>query len=315
MKLFCQGCGGEFEGKGTDRYCSDECRENTRKTREQASKEGARKMFPKTCPFCGKEFIPPHRQDQIYCSDVCRDKAKWEKKKRVLTERICLVCGKEFMPTVNKQVCCSPECTFKKIYLENPEKKKKQAKQWRLDNPERVKENNRHKREENPELYKQIEQRSRDKVNFSGNKSIALERDGYKCTRCGATENLAMHHKDGSGQTDHPNNDLDNLETLCSSCHTLHHNPRLDTTPHVTNNCLYCGNDIRVSQVRVENERGKFCDKKCAAKYKTKNNTVTLNCEHCGIEFTVPLSRFKRGKVKYHDIECRKAAGYAWTNK
>ena len=60
----------------------------------------------------------------------------------------------------------------------------------------------------------QYDKQYKDKINFSGNKAIALERDGYKCTRCGAIENLAMHHKAGSGQTDHPNNKLDNLETL-----------------------------------------------------------------------------------------------------
>ena len=48
----------------------------------------------------------------------------------------------------------------------------------------------------------------------------ALERDGHKCARCGATGRLQVHHKqdreDSGGEWD---NSLDNLETLCLSCH------------------------------------------------------------------------------------------------
>lgn len=45
----------------------------------------------------------------------------------------------------------------------------------------------------------------------------ALERDGYRCVRCGSTEAIAVHHKIARrhGGTD----DLDNLETLCLTCH------------------------------------------------------------------------------------------------
>ena len=39
------------------------------------------------------------------------------------------------------------------------------------------------------------------------------------CNRCGTTEALLIHHRDGV----HTNNTPDNLEVLCSSCHTSHH--------------------------------------------------------------------------------------------
>ena len=39
------------------------------------------------------------------------------------------------------------------------------------------------------------------------------------CTLCGSRNNLGTHHKDG----DHNNNDLSNLEWLCSSCHNKLH--------------------------------------------------------------------------------------------
>jgi len=307
MEANCFHCGKLFNCKGADKYCSVECRKEARKIRE------AFNAGQKICPHCNKSFVPKKRSDQVYCSDECRVDAKAKRKNIELTERICVVCGATFMPVQNKQICCSPKCVSDRHYSLNKDKKKQQAKQWRLSNPERSRENNRRKREQNKESYRERERKYRDDIYFSGNKAIALERDGYKCTRCGATENLAMHHIDGSGQTDHPNNELDNLETLCDSCHTKHHNPRFDTTPHTIKTCLNCGIEFRVSDARTEDGRGKFHSKECQNAYKTKMNTVTLNCEHCGIEFTVSLSRFKRGKVKYHNAECRKAAGYAWT--
>lgn len=46
---------------------------------------------------------------------------------------------------------------------------------------------------------------------------MVLKRDGYRCTMCGATEDLQVHHvvprrADGS-------NDSANLTTLCAECH------------------------------------------------------------------------------------------------
>jgi hypothetical protein len=39
------------------------------------------------------------------------------------------------------------------------------------------------------------------------------------CNRCGTTKALVIHHKDGV----HMNNTPDNLEVLCSPCHSSHH--------------------------------------------------------------------------------------------
>jgi 5-methylcytosine-specific restriction endonuclease McrA len=45
------------------------------------------------------------------------------------------------------------------------------------------------------------------------------ERDAYKCTSCKAENNLLIHHIDHNPQ----NNEVDNLVTLCRSCHTRLH--------------------------------------------------------------------------------------------
>jgi len=59
------------------------------------------------------------------------------------------------------------------------------------------------------------------------------ERDGYECVNCGLTQQecldehgkkLAVHHVDG----DKSNTSLDNLVSLCTSCHTNHHNSGWD---------------------------------------------------------------------------------------
>jgi 5-methylcytosine-specific restriction endonuclease McrA len=46
-----------------------------------------------------------------------------------------------------------------------------------------------------------------------------------KCCFCGGNYRLAVHHKDRSGNTNNPNDSLDNLMMLCNSCHSsLHKN-------------------------------------------------------------------------------------------
>ncbi|KXB06025.1 hypothetical protein AKJ53_01490 [candidate division MSBL1 archaeon SCGC-AAA382F02] len=45
------------------------------------------------------------------------------------------------------------------------------------------------------------------------------ERDDHRCSKCGSSENLEVHHKDG----DFRNNDEDNLATVCKSCHEDRH--------------------------------------------------------------------------------------------
>ena len=61
-----------------------------------------------------------------------------------------------------------------------------------------------------------------------------LNRDGNKCVRCGSNNNLRIHHikpVDLEGS-----NELDNLETLCSTCHKSEHHtlwPRIRISKQV----------------------------------------------------------------------------------
>jgi 5-methylcytosine-specific restriction endonuclease McrA len=67
---------------------------------------------------------------------------------------------------------------------------------------------------------------AKDNYDFGGNRQAALERDGFTCQRCGSTDDLHVHHRDGRGTTtprEERNNALENLQTLCRGCHTATH--------------------------------------------------------------------------------------------
>lgn len=75
----------------------------------------------------------------------------------------------------------------------------------------------------------ELSRQRREKLHFDNRRQAALERDGYRCTLCGSQEQLVVHHRDGRGRNHpNPNNELDNLQTLCNSCHITIHRPELE---------------------------------------------------------------------------------------
>jgi 5-methylcytosine-specific restriction endonuclease McrA len=68
------------------------------------------------------------------------------------------------------------------------------------------------------------------KERFGGLRREVLERDDYKCVRCGMTNNehmrlwnreITLDHIDKNGRySKKPNNTLNNLQTLCLRCHS-----------------------------------------------------------------------------------------------
>ena len=152
------------------------------------------------CEICNQEFEQKNSL-QKFCSQECKKKSlskrnserrsKQRKKEfdKFEKTKTCLVCGKEFevRQQYRKQIYCSKQCLNKseKLYGGKQERD--------LD-------------------YK-------NQIRFSGNKYKVLERDNYTCQICGNTTQLVVHHKDDSGQSDNPNNDMDNLITLCRRCH------------------------------------------------------------------------------------------------
>ncbi|MCZ2337801.1 MAG: HNH endonuclease [Chitinophagales bacterium] len=67
---------------------------------------------------------------------------------------------------------------------------------------------------------------------FGGNYIKVLTRDNFQCQICGSTKKLNVHHKDRTGIKNVgsyklSNNSMDNLITLCASCHTSYHNGKI----------------------------------------------------------------------------------------
>ena len=55
---------------------------------------------------------------------------------------------------------------------------------------------------------------------------LVLNRDSYQCQKCGATEDLNVHHIEGVAQEPMLANDIDNCITVCHSCHVeIHSQP------------------------------------------------------------------------------------------
>jgi hypothetical protein len=50
-------------------------------------------------------------------------------------------------------------------------------------------------------------------------RELAFSEHGEQCQRCGATEELEVHHRD----RDREKNDVENLEVLCHGCHADEH--------------------------------------------------------------------------------------------
>jgi 5-methylcytosine-specific restriction endonuclease McrA len=122
----------------------------------------------------------------------------------------------------------------------NPEKVKALKKKWVKENPEKVKIifNNWRKRnpdyksewvKRNPKKYKINNLNGIHNYRFGKLREAVLKRDNWQCQHCGMTNkehikkygrSITIDHKDGNGRySENPNNDIDNLITLCLKCH------------------------------------------------------------------------------------------------
>jgi 5-methylcytosine-specific restriction endonuclease McrA len=243
------------------------------------------------CLNCGKETEIVGAMK--YCSPKCKKDAKRKRENKSLDgTRTCPCCGISFMPDSNRQVFHSKEC-------------------WKEANLQKLKDKS----------YRGA-MRHHDKVKFGGNRELALIRDGYKCTKCGSTEDIGVHHIDKTGKKENPNHALENLVTLCNHCHALEHNEDRNAkrrTAFLTT-CQYCGGLFKTTPYRISIGAGKYCKKECkdAGMVKLdrasdlrpadKPNWFKVNCANCGVEFSVPPYRLKRGKTLYCGRKCRTEA-------
>ncbi len=70
---------------------------------------------------------------------------------------------------------------------------------------------------------------------------ISTQMVGMKCESCGeANCKLHVHHRDENPE----NNEKENLQTLCVSCHRLTHSPNYMGTPEQPKPCLLCSKPV-----------------------------------------------------------------------
>lgn len=102
------------------------------------------------------------------------------------------------------------------------------AKKYRETHRAEINESNRLYRLNHKELSAKWQGKYRDSLRFAGLRSKVLNRDGWKCTACGMTNDdhilkwnrqLTLHHRNGKGRYSIADNKLSNLQTLCLSCH------------------------------------------------------------------------------------------------
>lgn len=233
MEVICDNCGDVTEKKpcrverSEHDFCSRECSDEYQKIQFQGEggpnyKGGG--TF--TCKNCGDtvETTPSEAESRKYCSQECmaegfkgrmtgEDNPMWN---GGLDEIECEWCGTtaEFVPAeAEVRRFCSDSC-YKSWLSED-----RTGEAW--------------VGEDNPAWSGGQERHRFYGPNWEEQREAALERDGYECLLCDSGDDLNVHHKtpirnfDRSMDGWHRRaNALDNLVTLCRSCHMkVHGNP------------------------------------------------------------------------------------------
>lgn len=148
------------------------------------------------CPICKKEFRAVKdckNRHQKFCSLEC-----WfESRKNPIVDIECPVCKKIFRERIGRKKYCCHTC-----YSEHLKTAMKGANShWWMGGKTKEK------------------QIIRTSARYKKHRQAVLERDGYKCTMCGSTDNLEIHHIHEF--CEHPELvfEISNTITLCHNCH------------------------------------------------------------------------------------------------
>ena len=108
-------------------------------------------------------------------------------------------------------------------------KYKDKYRDYRIKNKEKIKRIQKDYRKNNSSKFRKTIYKCVNNVRFGGNRDAVLERDNWQCQECGINniqhiilfgKGISIHHEDGLGRNSkNPNNSIDNLITLCLSCH------------------------------------------------------------------------------------------------
>lgn len=118
-------------------------------------------------------------------------------------------------------------------YIKNKDKVAKYHKIHNLKNKVKIEARRKKYIKDNRDWYLFLMRTRCNRLLFGGNKYKVLERDKNKCKKCGLTNkehlglygaSIHVHHKDMNRK----NNSMDNLITVCVSCHAKEHCKILD---------------------------------------------------------------------------------------
>lgn len=223
ISVICIGCKKEFVKKNNSgqKYCSKECRENYYKNISELHKQSLSKMI---CKNCGKEF-QQLTSNQKYCSKECRfDYYKSMKLPVIGMPAQCEYCNNQYIKNNGSQKYCSDKCrnlsNEQKIKIKKISQVKKEEKDLELIKNEVA------LKAENLIKKSQVNGKSFNNVNINywllsniPQKTIdnVLDRDNNQCYMCKRTNNLHIHHI--IKRVDGGDHSMDNLVTLCASCH------------------------------------------------------------------------------------------------
>ena len=137
-------------------------------------------------------------------------------------ESVCIKCNVNLVAYCRAGLCV--KCYMAKWRDDNRDEVNKQLRErYRtLYRNERTKQQRKEYRER-PEVRIKMRENAR-KNKYNGAAGKVLERDKYKCVKCGYRKDrrvLEVHHKN----TDRKDNSVGNLETLCPTCHRIAHLP------------------------------------------------------------------------------------------
>ncbi len=201
MEKQCGTCGSSFTPRQTtQKFCSKQCYKthHNRRHWKKVHPPRTEEELTRKCVVCEKSFVTDASHwKALTCSKMCnqlrmnavRRQARAEERP---THKNCPECGNRFSVATHSahQLYCSSVCRDRAC-----------SRRWRTAHPEYAK--------------------TKHNARWAGNWHAALERDGRQCQFCSATSKLNVHHIDGSGETDgqEANHAMENLITLCASCH------------------------------------------------------------------------------------------------